>query len=65
MTHIVGVSSTIEAITNVASVAGAVPLTQTHVLTASMLAAATILLHTHRHTNGKISVIADTGQTLK
>lgn len=48
VTHIVGVSPAFKAIAYVASEAGTVPLTLTHVLTASMLAAAAIALHTHK-----------------
>ena len=51
MTHIVGASPAIEAIAHVASEAGAVPLTLTHILTASMLTAAAIVLHTYTKKN--------------
>lgn len=46
VTHSAGASPAIEAIAHVASEAGAVPLTLTHILTASMPTAATIVLQT-------------------
>lgn len=54
MTHIVGASPAFEAIAHVASEAAAVPLTLTHVLTASMFVAAAIVLHTYTHTNKQL-----------
>lgn len=47
VTHIVGGSPTTEAIAHVTPEAGAVPLTLTHVLTASIPTAAAIVLHKH------------------
>lgn len=51
VTHIVGVSPTVEAIAYVAHTAGAVPLALTHVHTLGKVTAATVVLkHTHTHT---------------
>lgn len=49
MTHIVGASSTLTAIAHIASVAGAVPLTLSNVLTVSILTAAAVFLHKHKY----------------
>lgn len=48
VTHIVGVSSTFKPIAYVTSEAGAVPLTLTQILAASIAAAATVILHKHK-----------------
>lgn len=48
MTYIVGASSTLLAIAHIASVAGAVPLTLSNVLTVSILTAAAVFLHKHK-----------------
>lgn len=50
VTHIVGGTPALDAIAHMASEAGAVPLTLTHILTASMPTAAAIVLHTNKHT---------------
>lgn len=47
MTYRVGASPAIDAITYIASVAGAVPLTHAHVLTSSVPATFTVVLHTN------------------
>lgn len=50
VTHIVGVSPTVEAIAYVAYTAGAVPLALTHVHTLGKVTAATVVLK-HKHTD--------------